>query len=829
MSATILVVNVSETDLQNISDALHEYNILIAPNSREAIRVISLHSEIDLIILDLDISDIDGFRLLCALKSEDKYKRLRTILLIDTDEAENDIKGLGFGAADYIRKPIQGEFLKAHIKLHFELIEQQMYIEELHKRTIIYDTIFQQAPIGIVVLGCNEGFMDNSNKLYSINSMSEQILGRTKEELIKLGWANITHPGDIEEEMKNYKRLQSGEIKSYSMEKRFIKPDGSIVWVYMVVASLVLDKEDKLNYIFIRDISEQKETTNALAESERSKSVLLSHLPGMAYRCNYDRDWTMQFVSAGSLELTGYSTDNLLYNRKMSFNSLIAPEYRNRLWEEWERILAKRSLFKYEYEIITAKGERKWVLEMGQGVYNEQGEVKALEGIILDISDRKEIEDNLRYNNEHDIWTGLYNQRYLEKLLENDAKISTEENRAVIGINISTMQLFTMNYGFYYSQELIKKVADALNFHRSHKNLLFKTCENRFIFYIKGYKDKGQLIAFCKAVADTLEPIFTIERINGGIGVVEIDGNNKHDIEQLLKNLLIASEKAINTLDKEIGICFFDRDMEVQITREEEIKRELAEIAADIKRDRLLLQFQPILDLKSNQICGFEALARLNSDRFGLVSPIEFIPIAEKTKLIIPLGEKIIIKAFDFLKKLDKNGYNAISVSINISAIQLLGKDFTKNLCEMINEVQVNPANISLEITESIFASNYENINSIIGELKDFGIKIALDDFGTGYSSFARERELSINCLKIDKYFIDKLLLLNEEEAITSDIISMAHRLGQCVIAEGIEHEKQRQYLEKYRCDKIQGYLISRPLDEKLAIELLKNKTSINK
>lgn len=291
--------------------------------------------------------------------------------------------------------------------------------ESERERSLILDAIFKQAPIGIAISYGKEPFMADNNELVSINLMFERITGRTNEELLKLGWAKITHPDDLEEDMNNYKKFQSGEIKSYSMEKRYIKPDGSIVWVHILVAPLTLSSKDKFNHICLaQDISKRKEIEKALAESERSKSVLLSHLPGMAYRCNYDREWTMYFVSEGCFELTGYTPENLLYNKDLSFNSLIAPDYRDLLWKEWERTLAKRLPFKYEYEIITANGERKWVLEMGQGIYGEQGEVEALEGIILDISDRKEIENNLRHNHEHDRWTGLYNRNYLETLLD---------------------------------------------------------------------------------------------------------------------------------------------------------------------------------------------------------------------------------------------------------------------------------------------------------------------------------------------------------------------------------------------------------------------------
>jgi PAS domain S-box-containing protein len=823
MLAKILVADDSTTDRLIIKNTLSEYCVLTACDGLEAMRKLDEHADIDLLILDLDMPNMDGFQLLSNLKSDDRYKKLRIIILTNYDEIDKEIKGLKLGAVDYVRKPVNMDSLKVRIDIHIELLRTQQLLEhKLDEQGMTFDTIFQQAPIGIAISHSDEPFVANSSNFTSVNSIFEQITGRTKEEIIKLGWVQITHPDDVEADLKNFKKLQSGEIKNYSMEKRYIKPDGSIVWVYMVVAPLNLLNEHKYNHIcLVHDITKRKAMEADLLESERSKSVLLSHLPGMAYRCNYDREWTMQFVSAGCFELTGYTSENLLSNRDLSFNDVIAPEYRDSLWKEWERILSNRLPFKYEYEIITANGKHKWVLEMGEGIYDEQGKAEALEGIILDISNRKEIENYLRYNNEHDTWTGLHNRRHLENLLRHDAKTSASEKRAVVSINLSTMHSLSMVYGFHYSQELVKKVAEALKLHCTDKCQLFNTYEKRFAFYLKAYKDKNELIKFCESVANTLESLLAIERIGGGIGIIEIDEDNENNIDQLLKNLLIASEKAINTIDRDISFCFFNTDMEMQIIREEEIKHELAKIAEDENNNSLFLQFQPILDLGSNQINGFEALARINSDKFGLIPPMEFIPVAEKTKLIIPIGKKIIIQAFRFLNTLNERGHDRISISINISAIQLLRNDFVKNLVEMINEMQVNPENIILEITESMFASNYYEINKILGELNVLGIKIAIDDFGTGYSSLARERELNINCLKIDKYFIDKLLTLNDEEAITGDIISMAHKLGHYVVAEGVEHERQRQYLMNCGCEKIQGYLVGKPLDEEVAIELL--------
>lgn len=294
----------------------------------------------------------------------------------------------------------------------------------------------------------------------------------------------------------------------------------------------------------------------ALIESERSNSMLLSHLPGLAYRCKNEREWTMQYISDGCMKLTGYTPESLLNNRDLSYNDLIAPEYREAVRKEWERVLFKRLPFKYEYEIITAKGERKWVIEMGEGIFNNSGEVESLEGIIIDISDRKAMEDMLKYNQEHDRLTGLYNLNYLFNLLISDAKKKTAEKRALVGLNLSAVHNLRVIYGFYYTQELIRSIAEALNKHCTENRILCNTYENQFAFYMKNYKDRNELLEFCKAVANTLEPYLTVERVGAGIGILEIDQDKKTDVEQLFKKLLIVSEKAVDQDDKILGFVF---------------------------------------------------------------------------------------------------------------------------------------------------------------------------------------------------------------------------------------------------------------------------------
>ena len=714
MSIKILVVSDSASDIMIIKNMLSEYSILTASDGVGALSMLEAYKEINLLILDLDMPNMNGFQVLGTLKSDVRFRKVRTIILTNQDKLDDEIKGLKLGAVDYIRRPIT-DSINARIDVHVALL------------------------------------------------CAEQALGLSDQAPICL--------------------------------------------------------------------MERKEIEKALDESERSKSVFLSLLPGLAYRCNYDSEWTMQYVSEGCFNLTGYPPESLLYNRDLSFNELISPEYREVLSQEWERILPKREPFKYEYEIITATGEKKWVLEMGQGVYNDAGEVEALEGLVLDISDRKAIEDALIYNNTHDRLTGLYNRDYLVSLLEKDIKLNKNSKKALIGIDLSMVQLLALNYGFQYSQNLIKKAAEALSQQCSEKIILFQPRENRFIFYVVDYTDKKELVDFSHVIIETLEAVFITDRISGGVGIVEIKvDQDEVDIDLILRKLLIASERVITLFGKNFEISFYDEELETLVDRERDIIEALNIIALDDHaQDNLFLEYQPVMDLKKDQITCFEALARLNTEKLGLVGPLEFIPLAEKTKLIHQIGEKVIIKAFSFLRKLKEHGYNNIRVSINISLIQLLNPDFPRRLFELIKEMQINPQNICIELTETIFISDFDKTNKVIGKIRETGIHVAIDDFGTGYSSLSRETELNADCMKIDKYFVDRLLDTNPNKSITGDIISMSRKLGHCIIAEGVEHDLQLRYLKEHNCDKIQGYLISKPLSEEDAIEFLKKQGQIHK
>ncbi|MDD3350407.1 MAG: PAS domain S-box protein [Eubacteriales bacterium] len=352
--------------------------------------------------------------------------------------------------------------------------------EKLEKSEALFRTVFEQAPVGIALV-------DDFHFHSDVNTKLLNILGRTKTELATLNWTEITHPDDLQKDLDQFARFTAGEIPGYSMEKRFRRPDGTYIWTNMVVAEMQIKEElkGKRHLAIISDINNRKLAEEALSESERSKSLLLSNLPGMAYRCLYDTDWTMEFLSDGCYDLTGYQPESLLYNKEIAFNDLIVPEVRDIIRDEWARVLKLRMPFHYEYEIVTRDKEHKWVLESGQGIFSPDGTVLALEGLIIDITDARKRMDEIRYMDAHDFMTGVYNRKYYaqeKQRLDNEEPLPV----SILLADINGLRMINDAFGHAEGDRMIIETARIIQTCCRKKDILARTGGDEFSILLPG-------------------------------------------------------------------------------------------------------------------------------------------------------------------------------------------------------------------------------------------------------------------------------------------------------------------------------------------------------
>ncbi len=419
----------------------------------------------------------------------------------------------------------------------------------------------------------------------------------------------------------------------------------------------------------------------------------------------------------------------------------------------------------------------------------------------------------------YDLLTGLANNKYLIDYLTEDIERKKDYNRAILLINCIDFKSVNLLSGYQYGDKLLKKMSIEIERILDLNHMAFRFSADRFVVYVNDYEDKDELIHLAKRITNVLNEISITESkyIDIQIGILEIN-NSYQDVDQILKDVSIA----LNHIDEgDNAYIFFNSKMEKVIIRENYIEGELIKALAEENTKGIYLEYQPLIDLKTNRISGFEALARMKTEKLGFVSPLEFIDVAERKHLIGPLGDLILQKACSFIGRLTKDGYKEIKVAVNISGIQLLRDDFNITIENNINKAGIKGSNLELEITESILVENFDLVNEKLENLRGMGIRISLDDFGTGYSSFARLRDLNIDSVKIDKLFIDGIAGRWCDQLIVGDVISMAHKIGLAVVAEGVEVEEQKQYLVDHNCDFMQGYLFSRPLAEENVLQIL--------
>lgn len=454
---------------------------------------------------------------------------------------------------------------------------------------------------------------------------------------------------------------------------------------------------------------------------------------------------------------------------------------------------------------------------IAMGLYN-LGSVILIMGVLIYHLRGKNKELEIRAN--FDGLTGLPNLDHLKDHVRESSK--NNSSKAILLVNTSNFRYINLTYGYHYGDSILKSIAETFRRIAEENHFISRFTADRFVIYVEDYKNTDELVHLAERITISLEkPIVlnsTKQYVDTQIAIVE-NTENLDNLDDLLREVSIALDHIDK--DQDVNYIFFSQDMEEKLGREDTIEKEIRNFIDDPNSDAIYLEYQPKLDLVTGEIVALEALARMNSKTLGKVSPMEFIGIAEKRLLIAPLGSRIMDMALGFIRILEGEGFDRIRVAVNISGVQLLRDDFLKMVTESLEKHGVDPSNLELEITESVLLENYSLVSNKLGALRERGIEISLDDFGTGYSSLARLGELNIDIIKIDRYFINKIDGSKDDNHLTHDIISMAHKTGLKTVAEGVETMDQLEYLRRNNCDYIQGYLLSRPMGTREVLEFL--------
>lgn len=445
-------------------------------------------------------------------------------------------------------------------------------------------------------------------------------------------------------------------------------------------------------------------------------------------------------------------------------------------------------------------------------------------------ADMKEKDEKIRLYSENDVLTGLPNRSTLYKNI--DMLMSERENGerarfALMFVDIDNFKWLNENLGHNFGDEVLRIFAEILSSKMSKYGSVYRFSGDEFIILVEfggDYNIIHDVInilqnSFDKPIKVMMDSIYI--RFSVGVSIYP-DDDEKADM--LLRDADLALHRSKdNGKDR---ISFYSNAAKRHSFSKAAIAQRISNALHD---NEMYLNYQPIICADTCDIHGFEVLLRWNSTEYGNIPPAEFISVAEETGAIIQIGTWIFESACRFLKQLCDNYRSDIIMSINVSPVQLRRADYLEHVKRVIEITQVNPANIQIEITESTLIDFLDSDNSIMREINDMGISIALDDFGTGYSSLNYLKNFPIKCLKIDKSFVDEINNNKRDYAITDSIIDLVHNLGIKTVAEGIETVGQYDFLKKMKCDYIQGFLMSKPLDEAAALEFVEMYDAMHK
>lgn len=472
------------------------------------------------------------------------------------------------------------------------------------------------------------------------------------------------------------------------------------------------------------------------------------------------------------------------------------------------------SHYESEHRMLHKDGTYRWMLTRGMAVKDSKNRVTRMAGSQTDITDRKKAEEQLMHHALHDTLTGLANRALFVDRLKfavERSKLEKDYAFAVLFIDLDNFKSVNDSFGHQTGDQFILEVAKRLSSCVAATDTVARFGGDEFVLLL----DNIRKASLAVRVAERIQNVLYHPILVGGQNVMTTASigialsSPESDADELLRNADTAMYRAKN--HHRGSHVVFDDSMHEKAVELLKLETELRK-ATDAYNFHL--NYQPIVNLASQEIIGFEALIRWNHPERGLVAPGNFIPLAEENGLIIPIGWWVLREACKEIRSWQsRNPFKkALSVSVNISMKQITLPDFVSQIQDILAETGMDPALLHLEITESIFIENNDQAVSVLNQLRALGIQLHLDDFGTGYSSLSYLNRFHFNVIKIDRSFIHNIESRGKNEEIVRAIISLAHNMGMKVVAEGIETPEQLEILTRLGCEYGQGYLFSRPL-----------------
>lgn len=566
--------------------------------------------------------------------------------------------------------------------------------------------------------------------------------------------------------------------------------------------------------VSILDLTDYQETRKTLRQLERRHQTLVEHSPvGIFYA---DQRGKCSYINRRGLDMLGMSQESALGD---GWLAAVHYEDRPRVEAGWRLACEARFPFKEDFRFDRGNGSLAWVMGEAVPERDEAGEAVGYIGTLAEITDRIAVEESLRRNEErlqyiahHDQVTGLPNRVLFHSHLRRAIAETQRSGRmaAILFLDLDRFKTINDSLGHEIGDQVLREVSARLGACTRKSDLVARFGGDEFVILLESLRELKDIAHIAEKILHSLPPPIAIPphvlhvTTSIGIALVPADGE---DADGLMKAADVAMYRA-----KEQGrnnFQFYTPDMNFRagelLTMETELRRAIDE-------EQLVLHYQPQVHMASGALVGMEALVRWRHPAQGMVSPGDFIPLAEDSGLILPIGAWVLRTACAQNRAWQKMGLPPIRVSVNISARQFRQIELVRTVARILEETGLDPDWLELEITESSIMYDIDAVIRILQELTAMGVRLAIDDFGTGYSSLSYLKRLPVSTLKIDQSFVRDITTDHNDAAIATSVIALARNMGLEVIAEGVESAEQMAFLQGQGCYRGQGYYFSRPL-----------------
>ena len=604
-----------------------------------------------------------------------------------------------------------------------------------------------------------------------------------------------------------WKTISTGNVWRGELTNR--RKDGSLYEEEQTITPVRSGSGDITHFVAVKqDITKRKRSEEMLQNSENKYRVL--------FEDSADANWLMDengFLDCNSaaLQMFGYSAGALV-RHPADISPPYQPDGTSSRTAIEQKIAAAFLNGKERFEWLhQRKNGDVFLAEVCLTALTLSGRPTLL-ATVRDITDRKVAEERVQYLAYYDALTGLPNRALLQDRLATALAGARrrKDKVALLFLDLDRFKLVNDSLGHSVGDFLLRDVAERLKTCVREQDTVARLGGDEFLVLLTSVKDMADAAAVAGRIVNSLIAEFVVQShrlsVTCSLGI-SIFPEHGADGETLIKN---ADAAMYSSKDNgRNNFRFFSEDMNAQVMERLTLDSGLR-LALDKKE--FFLMYQPQMDIATGRITGLEALLRWQHPKLGLVPPDKFIQIAENNGLIIPIGEWVLRTACSQARKWQDEGLTAVSVAVNVSAVQFRQEGFCELILRVLHETGLSPQYLELELTESVLLSNTDVMFSVVQKLKAMGLTFAIDDFGTGYSSFSSLKQFRVSKLKIDRSFIRDVAVKPDDAAITAAIISMAKSLALKVIAEGVEDEAQMSFLRTHHCDEIQGYYFSRPL-----------------